>query len=99
MEPELYSQVQGLKDDESSPVIQDEDRINRIKFKIMTVTDRIDDHKADFARDYLKIKDLALQDKQVKAIEVWQRETIRNTYIKINGEYRGCDFQSNWLKE
>lgn len=65
----------------------------------MTVTDRIDDHKADFARDYLKIKDLALQDKQVKAIEVWQRETIRNTYIKINGEYRGCDFQSNWLKE
>jgi peptidyl-prolyl cis-trans isomerase SurA len=99
MEPELYSQVQGLKDDEISPVIQDEDRINRIKFKIMTVTDRIDDHKADFARDYLKIKDLALQDKQVKAIEVWQRETIRNTYIKINGEYRGCDFQSNWLKE
>ena len=99
MEPELYSQVQGLKDDEISPVIQDEDRINRTKFKIMTVTDRIDDHKADFARDYLKIKDLALQDKQVKAIEVWQRETIRNTYIKINGEYRGCDFQSNWLKE
>lgn len=99
MEPELYSQVQGLKDGEISPVIQDEDRVNRIKFKIMTVTDRIDDHKADYSRDYLKIKDLALQDKQVKAIEKWQKETIKDTYIKINGEYRNCDFQSNWLKQ
>lgn len=98
MEPELYSQIQNLKDGEISPVLQDEDRVNRIKFKILTVTDRIDDHEADFARDYLKIKELALQDKQIKAIEKWQRETIIDTYIKINGEYRDCDFQSNWLK-
>ncbi|BAO74274.1 survival protein SurA precursor [Winogradskyella sp. PG-2] len=98
MEPELYSQIQDLKDGEISPVLQDEDRINRIKFKILTVTDRIDDHEADFSRDYLKIKELALQDKQIKAIEKWQRETIIDTYVKINGEYRGCEFQSNWLK-
>lgn len=99
MEPELYSQVQNLKDGEISQIIEDEDRINTVKFKIMTVTDRIDDHKADFARDYLKIKDLALQDKQVKAIEKWQRKTIIDTYVKINGEYRNCDYQSNWLKQ
>jgi peptidyl-prolyl cis-trans isomerase SurA len=98
MEPELYSQIQDLKDGEISEVLQDEDRVNRIKFKILTVTDRIDDHEADFARDYLKIKDLALQDKQIKAIEKWQKATISETYIKINGEYRDCDFQSNWLK-
>jgi peptidyl-prolyl cis-trans isomerase SurA len=98
MDTEMYTQIQDLKDGEISPVIQDEDRINRIKFKIMTVTDRIDDHKADFARDYLKIKELALQDKQIKAIEKWQKETITETYIKINGEYRDCDYQSNWLK-
>ena len=99
MEPELYSQVQNLKDGEISQIIEDEDRINTVKFKIMTVTDRIDDHKANFARDYLKIKDLALQDKQVKAIEKWQRETIIDTYVKINGDYRNCDYQSNWLKQ
>lgn len=99
MEPELYSQIQDLKDGEISEVLQDEDRINRIKFKILTVTDRIDDHEADFAKDYLKIKNLALQDKQIKAVEKWQEETISETYIKINGEYRDCDFQSNWLKK
>ncbi|WP_418639042.1 peptidylprolyl isomerase [Winogradskyella sp.] len=99
MDPELYSQIQDLKDGEISEVLQDEDRINRLKFKILTVTDRIDDHEADFAKDYLKIKNLALQDKQIKAVAKWQKETILNTYIKINGEYRDCDFQSNWLKK
>jgi peptidyl-prolyl cis-trans isomerase SurA len=98
MDPELYSQIQNLADGEVSPVLQDEDRINRIKFKILTVTDRIDEHEADYARDYIKIKNLALQDKQFKAIEEWQRDAIMETYIKINGEYRDCDYQSNWLK-
>jgi peptidyl-prolyl cis-trans isomerase SurA len=98
MEPEMYTHIQNLKDGEVSPVIQDEDRINRIKFKIMTVTDRIDDHEADFARDYLKIKDLALQDKQLKAIAEWQKRVIMETYIKVNGEYKACDFKGNWLK-
>lgn len=98
MDTEMYTQIQGLKDDEISEVIQDEDRVNRIKFKIMTVTDRINDHEADFARDYLKIKELALQDKQVRAIEKWQKQVIIDTYVKINGEYRSCDYQSNWLK-
>ena len=98
MDTELYTQIQDLKDGEVSPILQDEDRVNRIKFKIMTVTDRINDHEADFSRDYLKIKELALQDKQIDAIAEWQKETIAETYIKINGEYRNCDFQSNWLK-
>tara|TARA_R110002051_G_scaffold75877_2_gene138325 strand:+ start:190316 stop:191761 length:1446 start_codon:yes stop_codon:yes gene_type:complete len=98
MEPELYSQIQDLKDGAVSIVLQDQDRVNAIKFKILTVTDRINDHKADFSRDYLKIKDLALQNKQVEAIAEWQKETIAKTYIKVNGEYRTCDFTNNWLK-
>lgn len=98
MDTELYTQIQDLKDGEVSKVYQDEDRVNSIKFKILTVTDRIDDHEADFAKDYLKIKALALQDKQVEAIAKWQKKAISETYIKINGEYRTCDFQNNWLK-
>ena len=78
MDPELYSQIQNLKDNELSLVLQDEDRINRIKFKILTVTDRIDEHEANFARDYLKIKNLAEQDKQFKEIEKWQNEKIKD---------------------
>jgi peptidyl-prolyl cis-trans isomerase SurA len=98
MDPELYAQIQNLKDKEVSLVLQDEDRINPIKFKILTVTDRIDEHEAEFSRDYIKIKGLAEQDKQYKAIAKWQEEKIMDTYIKINGEYRDCEFNNNWLK-
>ena len=64
----------------------------------MTVTQRTDEHEADFAKDYLKIKALALQEKQLNAIADWQEEKIMDTYIKINGELRACDFKSNWFK-
>ena len=99
MDPELYSQIQELKSGEVSLVLKDQDRINNTKFKILTVTDRIDEHEADFARDYLKIKNLALQAKQFKAIEKWQNEKIMDTYVKIIGEHRDCDYSGNWLKK
>ncbi|WNH09813.1 peptidylprolyl isomerase [Thalassobellus suaedae] len=99
MEPELYSQIQNLKDGEVSLVQAEQDRTGNKKFKILTVTDRIDDHEADYARDYLKIKDLALEEKRIKTIEEWQKEKILDTYIKISGEYRNCEFSSNWLKK
>jgi len=98
MDPELYSQIQNLKDNEVSPVLKDQDRIHPVKFKILTVTERVDEHEANFAQDYLKIKALALQEKQLNAIEKWQEEKIMDTYIKINGELRSCDFNSNWFK-
>ncbi len=98
MDPEIYAQIQNLKDGEVSEILRDEDRVNPIKFKIMMVTNRVDEHEADFARDYLKIKRLALQDKHSDIIGEWQKETIMSTYIKINGEYRDCDFNGNWLK-
>ena len=99
MEPELYSQIEKLKDGEISIVLQDEDRMNPIKFKLLTVTDRIDEHEANFAKDYLKIQSLALQNKKLKEIEKWQDIKIDDTYVKIASEYRNCEFFSDWLKQ
>lgn len=98
MDPGFYAQIESLEDNQISPVIKDGDRVNPIKFKIVTVTNRVDEHEANFAQDYLKIKDLALQDKQLNAVTKWQEEKIMDTYIKINGELRSCDFNSNWFK-
>jgi peptidyl-prolyl cis-trans isomerase SurA len=100
MDPELYSQIQNLADGDVSPVYKDEDRTNSIKFKILTVTNRVNEHEADFAQDYIKIKALALEEKQLEAIADWQEEKIKETFISINeNELRACDFQSNWLNQ
>ncbi|MFV0540656.1 MAG: peptidylprolyl isomerase [Aestuariibaculum sp.] len=99
MDPELYNQIHSLKDDEVSLVLSEQGRTGDVSFKILKVTDRIDEHDADYARDYLKIKELALDSKKIKAIGKWQKEKILDTYIKISGKYRDCTFNNNWLKE
>ena len=99
MDPALYSQVSNLKDNEISLPILDEDQSGKKKYKLITVTNRIDSHTADYAKDYIKIKDLALKEKQIKAIGKWFDDKIKDTYIKINGEYRECTFTNNWLKK
>jgi len=98
MDPSLYGQVSNLKDNEISlPFLEDVQ--GKKDYKIMIVTNRIDAHTADYAKDYIKIKDLALKEKQIKAIGKWFDAKIKDTYIKILGEYRDCAFANNWLKK
>jgi peptidyl-prolyl cis-trans isomerase SurA len=99
MDPTLYGQVSNLKEGEVSIPLIDVDQTGGKKYKLMTVTNRIDSHTADYARDYIKIKDLALKEKQINAIAKWSEEKINETYIKINGDYRNCEFTNNWLKK
>ncbi|WP_333808541.1 peptidylprolyl isomerase [Flavobacterium sp.] len=100
MDPALYAQVSSLKDGEISLPILDEDKSGGGKFyKIITVNNRTEEHEADFAKDYLKIKELALRDKQIKEIAKWSEEKIKETYIKISDDYKDCDFTNNWLKK
>lgn len=99
MDPALYSQVSNLKEGEISIPQIDTDQSGKKKYKLLTVTNRIEEHPADYAKDYIKIKDLALKEKQINAIAKWSEEKIKETYIKINGEYRNCEFANNWLKK
>ena len=98
MDPKIYGQVSNLKDNEISlPFLEDEQ--GKKDYKIMIVTNRIDSHTADYAKDYIKIKDLALKEKQIKAIGKWFDTKIKDTYVKILAEYRDCTFANNWLKK
>lgn len=99
MDPVLYAQISDLKSGEISGVIPDEDAKGNKKFKLIMITNKINEHVADYGKDYTKIRELALKEKQLKAIEKWSDEKIKETYIKINGEYRNCDFTNNWLKK
>ena len=98
MDPSIYTQVSNLKDNEiSMPFLEDVQ--GKKDYKIMTVTNRIDSHTADYGKDYIKIKDLALKEKQIKAIAKWVDTKIKDTHIKIVDEYKDCAFTSNWFKK
>ena len=95
----LYGQVSNLKTGEVSLPFTEDPRTGGRVYKLMMVTNRIPTHVADYSTDYIKIKEFALKDKQIKEIAKWTDEKIKETYIKINGEYRDCEFTSNWLKK
>ena len=99
MEPVLYSQVASLKEEEVSSPIVDEDRSGRKMYKIFRVTNRINEHTADFVNDYTKIRELALKEKQLTAVRKWIDDAIKKTFVSIKGEYRNCSFSNNWLKK
>lgn len=99
MDPNLSNQVYNLGDGEVSPVFIDEDRTGRRSFKILTVTNRVEERVADYSVDYEKIMELALTQKRIKEIEKWQKNKIKETYININREYADCEFTNNWLQK
>ena len=99
MDPLLYSQVKDLKDNEMSMPLLDNSENTVSKYKILKVTNRFDEHTADFSLDYVKIKELALTEKQLKAVKKWMEDKIKDTYVNINSDSSYCNFVYNWKKE
>ena len=99
LDPTLYNQILKLEDDQISIPLLDEDRSSKKKFKILKVTNRFEQHTADYAQDFVKIKELALKEKQLDAIQKWMAEKITDTYVNVNRAYRDCDFANKWIKE
>ena len=99
MDPVLYGQAQKLKDNEISFPLLEEDERGIKKYKIIKVSNRFDEHIADYSQDYIKIKDLALKEKQLKQIQNWMVEKIDETYININKDNIDCNFINKWVKK
>lgn len=99
MDPTLYSQVINLEEGVVSNPILEYDRTGKAFYKLLMVSDKKEEHIAEYGKDFLKIKDLALKEKQIETIAEWQEEKINETYIKITGEYRDCEYTNNWLKK
>lgn len=98
MDPTLSAQVYNLDEGEVSKVYTDRDRTGKSSLKIFTVTKKYAEHQADYSKDYERIKQLALREKQIRVIDQWQNEKIKDTYISINKDYHNCDFAGEWLK-
>ena len=99
MDPQLYSQIKSLKEGEISSPLLEADRSGAQKYKILQIVKRYDEHQANYSKDYAKIKELALKDKQVRTIKKWMEEKITDTYVNVNRSFRSCDFNDNWLKQ
>tara|TARA_B100000767_G_C19737347_1_gene524506 strand:+ start:109 stop:1041 length:933 start_codon:yes stop_codon:yes gene_type:complete len=98
IDPVLYNQIRYLNDNEISVPLVSEDKSGAKKYKILKVSNRYDEHTADFSLDYIRIKELALKKKKLDEVQKWMNEKIESTYININKEYQSCDSRFNSIK-
>lgn len=98
MDPALYARISNLKVGEISTVFYDETREGKKMFKFMLMKEKIEAHIADFDKDYVKIKNLALNKKRQELVEKWTKDNINDIYIKIHNQYKKCTFEYDWNK-
>ncbi|MBL6590461.1 MAG: peptidylprolyl isomerase [Flavobacteriaceae bacterium] len=99
IDPVLYNQIQRLGDNEISSPLLEQDRQGNQSYKLIMVSDRFDEHVADYSKDYIKIKELALKEKQLTAIQKWMNEKIIDTYVSVNDLNKQCNLANKWLKK
>jgi peptidyl-prolyl cis-trans isomerase SurA len=71
---------------------------NRDAYRIVTLIRRNPRHLANLKDDYDRIYNAALETAKQEKIFDWAAKTIKNTYIKIDNDYRDCDFKLKWVE-
>lgn len=71
---------------------------NKDAYRIVMLVRKTAEHTANLVDDYDRIYNAALEyEKEAKIVE-WAGKTIGNTYIRIDEEFKDCNFRINWNK-
>ena len=66
---------------------------------IIKLKKRTEGHKATVTEDFQILKDVVLNKLRNEKINKWVSDKIKATYVRINGDYRDCDFEYHgWIR-
>ncbi len=66
---------------------------------IVKLKNRIDGHKATISEDYQRLKDIVTQKRSEEKLQKWILEKQKKTYVRINPNWRKCNFKyPGWVK-
>lgn len=65
-------------------------------YRIIYLKSETPAHKASIETDYSKIKTVAKQSKQSKALEDWITEKSKSVYVKLNNSFSNCGNLEKW---
>lgn len=97
LEPAVAFVVEKMAIGDISAPISHKTEDGKAAYKIIRLKSRIDAHVASLTDDYDVIQKWALQDKNEGVISEWIKDRISTTYIRLDKEYQGCEFQHKWL--
>lgn len=96
---EDYAALMRLKVGEVSNSFQTTDIMGNQMSKIVKLVEIIPAHTASLEEDYIRLEEMALQQKQERIYREWLDDKIESMYIYIDPAYRSDDFENkNWIK-
>lgn len=94
-----YNNLMRLKKDEVSNAFLTEDLLGNQLAKIVKLVDVIPAHRASLNEDYLRLEEMALEDKQERIFNEWLSKKIDGMYVYIDPEFRDGEFENkHWVK-
>lgn len=85
--------------DISEPFIMRDPKRDREIVAMVKLTNRVEAHQANLSDDYQLIRDMYETDAGQKIVNKWLENKIKNTYVRIEDGWRGCEFQhQGWIK-
>lgn len=67
-------------------------------YRLIKVITKTEPHKINLKDDYDKIYNSALEAAKTKAVIDWAQNRISKTYLKIDNDYKDCNYKMNWMK-
>lgn len=96
LDPKVFFVIDKLDvGDISTPVLM-EDENGEEAYRLLYLKRRTKPHRANLDEDYNQIQKWALQKKKQETLKDWISKNAKKAYIKINGEFTGCNFEQNW---
>ena len=96
---EDYAALMRLKEGEVSNSFQTTDIMGNEMSKIVKLVQIIPAHVASLEEDYIRLEEMALQQKQEQIYRKWLDEKIQSMYVYIDPAYRSDEFENkNWIK-
>lgn len=83
----------------SQPFIMRDPKRDREIVAMVKLTNRIDAHQANMADDYQTIKNMYENAQREEIITKWLQNKIKDTYVRIEEGWRGCDFKHKWVQQ
>lgn len=96
LDPMVYLAIQDLEEGQNTHAIPYQTQDNQPAFRMFYVRKRIPPHRADLETDYDKIYEMALNAAKERAMRDWMRNKIENTYVRIMGRFKDCNFIYRW---
>ena len=96
---EDYAALMRLKVGEVSDSFQTTDYMGNQMSKIVKLVEIIPPHTASLKDDYVRLEELALNQKREKYFTEWLNKKIESMYIYIDPEFRDWEFENKtWIK-